>query len=120
MIEDFPGNEMTVILGGGWAKFKPNCTSDPHSERQDGRNLIQDWLMNKNSSRSFVNTWKDLETIDYENTDQLLGLFAPDHINYVTDARLDQPSLAQMSLAALNMLQKNDKGFFLLVEGDCR
>lgn len=117
MVEDWPAKEFTVILGAGLSKFKPNCTSDPKSERQDGRNLIEDWLTNKNHSRRFVSNLGQLDQVDYENTEQLLGLFAPDHLDYTTVQSKDQPNLAQMSLVALKMLNKNDKGYFLLIEG---
>jgi hypothetical protein len=30
-----------------------------------------------------------------------------------------EPSIAEMTTKAIKMLQKNDKGFFLLVEGKC-
>lgn len=34
-----------------------------------------------------------------------------------TTAKADDPSLADMTRAALSILTKNDKGFFLLIEG---
>jgi alkaline phosphatase len=51
----------------------------------------------------------------------LLALFEPDHMNYEHDRRtLDrggEPSLAEMTRAAITRLRHNPKGFVLLVEG---
>jgi len=50
-----------------------------------------------------------------------LGLFEPSDMQYEAE-RLEEdgagePSLAEMTEKAIAMLQKNSKGFFLLVEG---
>lgn len=37
-----------------------------------------------------------------------------------TSVKADDPSLADMTRAALSILLKNDKGFFLLIEGKTR
>src|SRR5690606_17222035 len=49
----------------------------------------------------------------------LLGLFAPEHLDYVRDRspRSSQPTLAKMSRAALRVLERNTNGFFLMIEG---
>jgi alkaline phosphatase len=49
----------------------------------------------------------------------VLGLFAEDHMNYEIDRNNElQPSLAEMTYLALNLLsQNNTNGFFLFVEG---
>jgi len=38
-------------------------------------------------------------------------------MNYEVDREADEPSLAEMTAAAIEMLQKDEDGFFLLVEG---
>jgi len=48
------------------------------------------------------------------------GLFAYSHMDFETDrdtGPTGDPSLTEMTLTALHILQKNPKGFFLLVEG---
>ena len=49
------------------------------------------------------------------------GLFESSHMNFVLDNTEDNdtsnPSLAEMTETALRILQKNDKGFYLFVEG---
>lgn len=48
----------------------------------------------------------------------MLGLFAPEGIEYA-DKQLekDDPTLAEMTAAALQILSRNPNGFFLFVEG---
>lgn len=49
-----------------------------------------------------------------------LGLFAYSHMDFEVDresSSTQDPSLADMTRTALNILQKNPEGFFLFVEG---
>ena len=50
------------------------------------------------------------------------GLFGSSHMNYDPDPtaweKRDQPDLEEMTEKAIQILKKNSKGFFLLVEGD--
>ena len=51
------------------------------------------------------------------------GLFGSSHMQFEVDRANDvagEPSLAEMTEKAIRILQKNDKGFFLLVEGTVR
>lgn len=48
------------------------------------------------------------------------GLFEPSHMQYEKDRNkgpTGEPSLAEMTRKAIEILKKNDKGFFLMVEG---
>lgn len=49
------------------------------------------------------------------------GLFEPEAMKYDANRRKDdaneEPTLAEMTSKALEMLQKNEAGYFLLVEG---
>lgn len=50
----------------------------------------------------------------------LSGLFSPGHMNFDSDRNkgpLGEPSLAEMTRKAIQVLQKNKNGFFLMVEG---
>ncbi|XP_037773670.1 alkaline phosphatase-like [Penaeus monodon] len=125
-VEDTPGRDINVALAGGrfvmgaskGEKTKLNCV------RGDGRNLTEEWLRAKRAhghTARYVTNTRDLLSTDYDSTDYLLGLFADDHLDYEADrdrGPLGQPSLANMTRAAIKMLSKNvHKGFFLLVEG---
>lgn len=61
---------------------------------------------------------KDLKKISALKTgDKVLGIFNQSEMNYVRARVPAEPSLPDMTKAALDFLSKNDKGFFLLVEG---
>lgn len=129
LIEDEPGNKINVIMGGGRRCFFGPNFKDPGPTgqdgiRQDGRNLIDQWLEQKRSSNegnyAFVNSTQDLRSVVAEKTDYLLGLFSYSHMNY--EELRDQgpngePSLSEMTEVAIKILSKNPNGYVLLVEG---
>jgi len=123
LIEDEPGKNIKVILGGGTGFFR---TESPQLQncRLDGRDLIEEWLGDKdkcNATAQFVTNTLQLRQIDTKNTDFLLGLFAQKSMDYELDRDtnpLGQPSLKEMTKVALKILRKNTKeGYFLMVEG---
>ncbi|XP_075975455.1 alkaline phosphatase-like [Anticarsia gemmatalis] len=141
LVENEPGRSMSVIMGGGRRHFLPTVTPDPeHPNREgrrlDGRNLAEDWAREKKRRRlraQYIHTREQLAKLDPRTVDYLLGLFEYSHMEFnaergaVADAeegtgatsavKADDPSLADMTRAALSILTKNDKGFFLLIEG---
>ncbi|KFN41398.1 hypothetical protein N789_05850 [Arenimonas oryziterrae DSM 21050 = YC6267] len=117
------GNGIEVAMGGGRSQFLPAETEDPERARDngvrlDGRNLIEEWQQRHPDGR-YVWNGKQLAALDLAHTAHLLGLFEPDHMNYEHDRRKDaagEPSLTEMTRAAITVLQQNPKGFFLVVE----
>jgi len=62
----------------------------------------------------------DFEAIDAKKTKRLLGLFERSHLEYEIDREKDtagEPSLSDLTTKAIDILSKNEKGFFLMVEG---
>jgi alkaline phosphatase len=121
---DFPhGNGIEVVLGGGRGHFTPTTQADPEypnfkGRRNDGRDLPSMWV-NKHKNSAYVWNQKDFDAIDPKKTDHLLGLFQPSHMRYSADRSLDsagEPSLAEMTAKAIDILKKNKKGFYLMVE----
>jgi alkaline phosphatase len=58
--------------------------------------------------------------VDATKTQHLLGLFEPGHMRYETDREADlagEPSLAEMTRKAIEVLRTNRKGYYLMVEG---
>ncbi|XP_050415131.1 alkaline phosphatase [Patella vulgata] len=117
LIMDNP--DIEVILGGG----RRNFFTIPVGQRNDSLNLTQIWETDKSTKGkgSYVTTKSELDAVDVTKTDFLLGLFAESHMEYDLDRELnnslDQPSLPEMTKIAIDILKKNDNGFFLLVEG---
>ncbi len=121
---EFPfGHGINVALGGGRTEFMPADQRDPEysglpGKRLDGRDLIAAW--NKQDGAAYVWNETELKVIDPSKTTHLLGLFEPEHMKYETERAKDtagEPSLSEMTRAALTILKKNPKGFFLMVEG---
>lgn len=120
---EFPhGDGLEVVLGGGRSKFLPKTTNDPEDsgqkgERLDGRDLTSEWLTQPNSTYVFRKT--EFDTTNPATTDHLLGLFERSHMEYEHDRATDtggEPSLSEMTSKAIDILSKNQKGYFLHVE----
>ncbi|XP_019626950.1 PREDICTED: alkaline phosphatase-like [Branchiostoma belcheri] len=120
------GRNYKVLLGGGRRNFFDDAIDPeyPHESsvrgrRRDGRNLVVEWGWGKEDyNSSYVWNKEQFDKIDPLKTDYLLGLFEPSHMQYVTDTdRAGEPTLTEMTDKAIRMLQKDDNGFFLFVEG---
>ncbi|KAI4490093.1 hypothetical protein M0804_004275 [Polistes exclamans] len=81
LLEDEPGRNINVILGGGRRHFVPKVTLDPEEpdkegRRLDGRNLIEEWSRNnrirKVSSR-YVSNKEQFDSVDPRQVNYLLG-----------------------------------------------
>lgn len=118
------GDGPEVALGGGRSQFLPNTEVDPENEtrkgyRKDGRNLTSEWVLSRPNAK-YVWNKTDFDKITARNTSRLLGLFQPSHMQYELDRPEDkagEPSLSDMTAKAIDLLQENDKGFYLMVEG---
>ncbi|SHO62571.1 alkaline phosphatase [Pseudoxanthobacter soli DSM 19599] len=109
-----------VMLGGGSAYFLPK--SVPGSKRKDDIDYVAKF---KNAGYAFATTEQELATAKGTNTGKLLGLFHTGNMDGALDEKLgtgttkkfpDQPPLTDMMTAALDVLSKNQDGFFLMVE----
>ncbi|XP_045593013.2 alkaline phosphatase [Procambarus clarkii] len=125
LVTENPGRNIRVILGGGRRELgtphEPQYDESSCS-RLDGRNLAQEWLAEKvwrGASARYVTTADDLRKVSPNNTDFLLGLFSDSHLPYVVERERETqvPSLEEMTLKAIDILQSSKNGFFLLVEG---
>ncbi|WP_144497371.1 alkaline phosphatase [Bacillus toyonensis] len=93
-------HKVDVMLGGGRKNFV----------RED-RNLTEEF---KKSGYSYVT---DREQLLQDKNDQILGLFALGELDKMIDRNDNTPSLEEMTQAAIERLNKNKNGFFLMVEG---
>jgi len=122
-LKDRYGNGLEVALGGGRKNFiKRVDGADPENggqgERLDGRDLTAEWMANYPNS-SYIWNQAQFDAVDTTSTDHLLGLFNMSHMEYEEDRLYDaggEPSLSEMTGKAIEVLEKNKKGFFLHVE----
>ena len=108
----FDGGGLDIALGGGREMFRGTG-----GERKDpDEDLTQQWL-EAAPGRRYVETAAGLDTI--EPGQQVLGLFADSHMTSVAERGEDstEPTLVQMTRAAIRQLSANEHGYFLMVEG---
>ncbi|MCH3917283.1 MAG: alkaline phosphatase [Spirochaetia bacterium] len=103
------------LAGGGYRNFVGQGGS-LKSKRTDGRDLTKE--MSAKGYTTFVGDGKTADFLAYQPKagDKVLGLFSASHLSYAID-KADQPTLAQMTDKAIQLLSKDDDGFFLMVEG---
>lgn len=89
--------EVDILLGAGEREW-----SEDHLNR--ARNLGYDVL-------------SDSSDLESAHDGPLLGLFDDSHLTYSLDRESSHPDLAQMMREAVDRLQENDEGFFMMVEG---
>lgn len=117
-------SDFDVILGGGRSKFLPKETPDPEyadqtGDRTDGRNLMEEWAA-KGGERITLFDQAGFDAIDFASDVKVFGLFEPSHMQYELDREQDiagEPSLEDMTRAAITRLSRNPEGFVLMVEG---
>jgi alkaline phosphatase len=93
-------HKVDVLLGGGTDLF----------DRTD-RNLIAEF---QKDGYSFASTKEELNG---DKSEKILGLFAPRGLPKMIDRTEDIPSLEEMTNSAIERLNKDQDGFFLMVEG---
>ncbi|MBS8264459.1 alkaline phosphatase [Mesobacillus boroniphilus] len=93
-------HKIDVMLGGGVSNFVRNDRNLTEEFQKDGYSYVtnkQDLLNNKN--------------------EKVLGLFAPRGMDKMIDRNEETPSLEEMTKSAIERLNKDKDGFFLMVEG---
>ena len=107
-------NGIEVVLGGGRRHF---LTKDVAFNSTDGRDLTAEWQA-QYPAGSFVTDQAGFDTVDANTTPRLFGLFNESHMQYEADRGNDiagEPSLREMTNKAIDILDNNEQGFFLMV-----
>lgn len=96
---DFLKTDIDVFIGGGFKHF---------AGRKDGRNLVDD-LKQKGYKVD-----QDMSSIIKIKSGKLAGLVAYEHLGRVSERKDMLPVATE---TAINILSKNKKGFFIMIEG---
>lgn len=97
---DFLKTDIDVFIGGGRNHF---------NKRKDGKNLINDL---KSRDYQIANSIEEIEKV---NSGKLAGFLADEEQVKISEGRGDQ--LLKSTKVALNILNQNKKGFFMMAEG---
>lgn len=126
LIENEPGSKFNVIMGGGkMALGRPNRSekrtvffsgkNELSCEREDGRDLVNEWLqMNGNDTdshqmkRVFVSDRHELMNTNFKEIDYLMGLFRNNHLSYSLVRDDNEPSLEELTEAAIDVLERGE------------
>lgn len=98
---------LEVIFGGGRRHFEPAL-------RADGLDLVSKLTT---AGYTYTTTRGGFDALTASTT-KAVALFTSSHLSYDLDRNPSvEPSLKEMSLKAVDILAKNNKGFFLMIEG---
>jgi alkaline phosphatase len=97
-------NGIDVVLAGGDIFLRPQ-------NRNDGEDLL---AVLRQKDYRLIRTRKEMLAAF---SGKVWGLFTDRDIAYDLDRTAEEPSLAEMTAKAIALLQRNKKGFFLMVEG---
>ncbi len=114
-IEQMEAGVVDVLLAGGARNFYPAGAQTPaggKSSRQDDLDLV---ARAQAAGAQFVTDKSGLESAAAGSP--LLGLFTDSDMNYETERPETEPSVADMTVAAIKALEGNENGFYLMVEG---
>ncbi|MBE9430360.1 alkaline phosphatase [Staphylococcus epidermidis] len=93
-------HKIDVLLGGGANYFGEKNGNLDKKFKEDGYDILT-----------------DKKELNESEGKQVLGTFADETLPYAIDRKTDTPSLKDMTSSAIQKMNKNDKGFFLMVEG---
>lgn len=113
------GSGVDVLLGGISYYWRPYSAVTTPRGRPDGRDLVAELQAN---GYSYASDLGSLNAAPTAAGSKLIGLFdqalVQGHMSYELDRNPAlEPSLAQMTTKAIDILSKNSNGFFLMVEG---
>ncbi|KAI9504273.1 alkaline phosphatase [Coemansia spiralis] len=115
------GPVVDLMFGGGHCHFVSESQLNGASCRTDDRDL---WTEAQKNGFKTISSRKEFDSLDPHSASALplLGTFASSHMDYEIDRNPEtQPSLAEMSEKALNILEyatrNKNSGFFLMIEG---
>ncbi len=114
LVDAMKAGRIDFAMGGGRRHFIPKDVTDEEGKggkRTDSRNLIEEL---KAAGVQYAWDQDSFKGLDLSGK-PVLGLFESSHMKYEYD-RTGEPSLAEMTEAAINALKNNPEGFYLEIE----
>ncbi|KGB80602.1 alkaline phosphatase [Rhodovulum sp. NI22] len=117
LIDQMEAGVIDLAMGGGRRYFVPEgATTNEGGEgdRTDDVNLID---RAEGAGMQYAWNTATFEGLTLDGTTPVLGLFNDSHMEYEADrAEDDEPSLADMTRAAIEFLSQNENGYYLEIE----
>ncbi|MFC5551627.1 alkaline phosphatase [Massilia aerilata] len=101
-----------VLMGGGRPFFTPFDAKANPKGRADGRDLLAEF-----KARGYFVASTRADMMSALPNRKFVGIYADSHLDYALARKPTQPTLAEMAAKSIELLSKNPKGFFLMVEG---
>jgi alkaline phosphatase len=110
-----------VLMGGGRNHFTPYDATANRNGRADGRDLLAEL-----GAKGYTVATTRADMLTAPDNKKFVGIYSRrSHLEYELDRSANppvgegatQPSLAEMTTKAIDILSKNPKGYFLMVEG---
>ena len=115
LFDAIEAGKIDIALGGGRRHFLPKEVKGDEGKsgkRTDGRNLIKEI---QDLGGQYAWNQATFDALDLASDKPVIGMFESSHMKYDVD-RTDEPSLAEMTAAAIEKLSQNENGFFLDIE----
>ncbi len=114
--EQYVDQDIEFIAGGGLGYFLPQNMQN--SKRDDDRNLVQEF---EEKGYIIIESKEELENTVMSEVYKSLALFSngalPFEIDRINNEDINTPELAQMTQAGIEVLSRDEDGFFMMVEG---
>lgn len=127
---DFLDSGVDYIVGGGVRHFLPMDFTDNqtdafggkiYSKRKDDKNVLADFRNEGYTVRYGVKGAEEFKNDVLKKGDKYLNLFTASHLPYTIDDdnndKYDVPTLAEITSKGIDLLSKDEDGFFFMIEG---
>ncbi|WP_375686980.1 alkaline phosphatase [Pseudooceanicola sp. LIPI14-2-Ac024] len=116
LIQAMNAGTVDLAIGGGGRYFLPEGTETGglKGRRADGMNLVESFTA---AGGQFATDTASFYALALDGSTPLLALFNDSHMEYEADrADDDEPSLADLTRAAIEYLSQNENGYYLEIE----
>lgn len=116
---DYLDSGVEFIAGGGNRHFAPQNWEFGKSKREDDRNILTEFSKKGYITFESEEASKDFRDYSPKAGDKVIATLAYSHLPYEIDRKQtnETPSLAEITEKGIELLSKDENGFFLMVEG---